>query len=79
MVRIEEHGRAVLTTDLPEKGLVTRDAGTVVSVHRDEAGGPSGYTLEFFSLSGETIALVTVAADTVRPAEATDVTHARGA
>lgn len=79
MTNIEEHGRAILTADLPEKSLVAGDVGTVVSVHRDEAGDPAGYTLEFFSLSGETIALATVAADAVRPVEATDVIHARGA
>jgi hypothetical protein len=65
---------------VPEKGLVAGDVGTVVSVHHSEDGErPAGYTLEFLSLSGETIALATVGADAVRPAEATDVTHARSA
>ncbi|MDQ3386747.1 MAG: DUF4926 domain-containing protein [Actinomycetota bacterium] len=80
MKGIEEHGRAILTADVPEKGLMAGDVGTVVSVHDIEAGGlPAGYTLEFFSLSGETIALATVAAGYVRPARATDITHARSA
>lgn len=74
---IAEHERAILTTDVPEKSLVAGDVGTVVSVHRPEGEEVAGYTLEFFSLSGETITLATVTADAVRPAEATDFTHAR--
>lgn len=77
MTSIAEHERAILTTDVPEKGLIAGDVGTVVSVHRSEGEGAAGYTLEFFSLSGETITLATVTADAVRPAKATDVTHAR--
>jgi hypothetical protein len=75
VARIAEHQRAVLATDVPEKGLVAGDAGTVISVHHSEDGErPAGYTLEFFSLSGETIALATVCAGAARPAGATDVT-----
>jgi hypothetical protein len=56
-----------------EKDLVAGDAGTVVSVHHSEAGDLlAGYTLEFFSLSDETIALAAVGA--ARPAGPTGVT-----
>lgn len=80
MRSIAEHERAILTTDVPEKGLVAGDVGTVVSVYyAEDSEQPAGYTLEFFSLSGESIALATVGAGAVRPAEATDVTHARSA
>jgi hypothetical protein len=80
MTSIEEHERAVLTADVPEKGLVAGDVGTVVSVHYSQDGGhPAGYTLEFFSLSGETIALAVVDADCVRSTRATDVNHVRSA
>lgn len=80
MASVQEHGRVILTTDVPEKGLVAGDVGTVVSVHYSEDGEhPAGYTLEFFSISGETIALATVGTDAVRPTEATDVTYARSA
>lgn len=75
---IQEHERAILTTDVPEKGLVAGDVGTVVSVHQPEDGEqPAGYTLEFFSLSGETMVVATVGAYAVRLARATDITHAR--
>ncbi len=75
-MNIDEHERAILTRDVPEKGLVAGDVGTVVSVH-DGDDRPAGYTLEFFSLSGETLAVVAVAADAVRPVGPREVTHAR--
>jgi hypothetical protein len=74
---IEEHERAVLKRDLPEKGLVAGDVGTVVSVHAGEGDEPAGYTLEFFSPAGETITLATVTADDVRGTGAREVLHAR--
>lgn len=73
---IDEHERAILTRDVPEKGLVAGDVGTVVSVHAGD-DGPAGYTLEFFSLSGETLAVAAVTADAVRPVDPWEVTHAR--
>ncbi len=82
---INEHERAVLTRDVPEKSLKAGDVGTVVSVHEaaeSSAGSTngesaSGYTLEFMSPSGETIALATVFADAVRAARPREVNHAR--
>ncbi len=77
-MRIEEHEGAVLTKDLPEEGFVAGDVGTVVSVHEDEEGGaPSGYTLEFFSLDGETLGVVTVPAEALRPVGKGEVVHSR--
>ena len=80
---VDEHERAVLTRDVPGKGLVAGDVGTVVSIHEGD-DGPAGYTLEFFSVSGETLAVAAVAAvaaDAVRPAGRSfgprEVTHAR--
>lgn len=49
------------------------DVGTVVEIHDDGAG----YSLEFFSPSGETVAVATVVADAARPAEEDEVLHAR--
>ncbi|CAN5289074.1 DUF4926 domain-containing protein [soil metagenome] len=70
---IERYKEAVLTKDLPEKGLKAGDVGTVVEIH--DAG--AGYSLEFFSPSGETVAVATVAAKAVRPAGDDEVLHAR--
>ncbi len=74
---IEEFEEAVLVKDLPEKGLVAGDVGTVVDVHRADDGSVGGYTLEFFSLSGDTLAVAAVTADAVRPVDPGEVTHAR--
>lgn len=76
---IAEHERAVLTRDVPEKGLKAGDVGTVVSVHASRSDGEerAGYTLEFMSPSGETVAIATVFADAVRPVGSREVNHAR--
>ncbi len=73
---IEEHERAILAEDLPEKGLKTGDVGTVVSVHEGEREA-AGYTLEFFTPSGDTVAVVIVPADAVLPVGDRQVLHAR--
>ncbi len=73
---IERYKEAVLTRDLPKKGLKAGDVGTVVEVYEDEAAGV-GYSLEFFSPSGETVAVATVLADAARPASGDEVLHAR--
>jgi len=69
----QELQRVVLTTDLPDHGLAEGDVGTVVDVY---AGG-EGYEVEFLTLTGETIGVVTVTADQVRAVSGSDVTHAR--
>ena len=59
---IKEHDVVVLTQDLPEDRLKAGDVGTVVHIHR----GGAGYTVEFMTLSGRTIAVTTVMASHVR-------------
>jgi hypothetical protein len=70
---VEEHDRAVLTRDLPQDGFVAGDVGTVVHVYRSGAA----YEVEFFSLDGETLDVVTVPAEALRPAGAHEVLHSR--
>jgi hypothetical protein len=70
---IEELASVVLTTDLPEHGLRAGDIGSVVLVHQE--GG--GYTVEFVTLGGETVAVVTVLAGAVRPVRSDEIAHAR--
>jgi hypothetical protein len=70
---IEELASVVLTTDMPERGLRAGDIGTVVLVHQ----GRQGFTVEFMTLSGETIAVVTLAANQVRPIRANEIAHVR--
>lgn len=73
MVPLKELDSAVLTADLPEHRLRAGDVGTIVLVHR----GGQGYEVEFITLTGETIDVVTVSAAQVRPVAESDVTHAR--
>ena len=70
---IEELASVVLTTDMPERGLLTGDIGTVVLVHQQG----QGYTVEFVTLGGETVAVVTLSAEQVRPIRANEIAHAR--
>lgn len=70
---IHELKRVVLTTDLLEHGLKRGDVGTVVLTHR----GGAGYEVEFVTLDGETVAVVTVLSSQVRPIERREIAHAR--
>ncbi len=70
---IEELASVVLTTDIPERDLRAGDIGTVVLVHQ----GGLGYTVEFITLSGDTVAVVTLSADQVRPIRPNEIAHAR--
>ncbi len=70
---MKELDSVVLTRDLPEHGLKKGDIGTVVLVHGDGAG----YEVEFMALDGETMAVVSLPAEEVRPADRRDIPHAR--
>lgn len=70
---LEEFDRAVLLADVPQSGLTAGDIGTVVMVH---AGG-QGYTIEFMTLDGKTIAVETLSANRVRPIHANEIAHVR--
>ena len=70
---IDELESVVLTTDLPEHNLRAGDIGTVVMVH--EAG--RGYSVEFLTLRGATLAVVTLEADQVRRIEPNEIAHVR--
>ena len=69
---MKELDTLVLTEDLPEHGLVRGDVGTVVLVHE---GG--GYEVEFMTLDGETIAVVSLFPGQVRPVAKREIAQAR--
>ena len=73
MNMMNELDDVILTRDLPEHGLNVGDIGTVVLVHR----GRKGYEVEFTSLNGETIAVVTLLADEVRAVQPNEIAHVR--
>jgi hypothetical protein len=70
---IKEHDCVVLTQEVPEEGLEAGDIGTVVHVH---AGG-AGYEVEFMTLAGRTLAVVTLGPQQMRAIQPRDVAHVR--
>ena len=70
---INEHDVVVLTEDVPDARLEAGDIGTVVHVH---AGG-ADYEVEFMTLAGQTMAVVTLRPAQVRAIQPGDVAHVR--
>ena len=70
---INEHDCVVLTANVPDDGLAAGDVGTVVHIHK----GGDGYEVEFMTLTGETVAIVTLLAGQVRPLNRRDLAHTR--
>lgn len=70
---IKEHECIVLLQDLPEDGLKAGDIGTVVHIHT----GGAGYEVEFMTLAGETVAVVTLLPSQLRPIARHDLAHVR--
>lgn len=70
---INEYDRVILLNDLPEHRLKAGDVGTVVHLYTDG----EACELEFFTLDGQTLDVVTVALSEVRPVGMMDILHAR--
>lgn len=70
---INEHDCVVLTDDVPDAGLEAGDIGTVVHVHK----GGAGYEVEFMTLAGKTVAVVTLRPAQLRTIQPRDVARVR--
>jgi hypothetical protein len=70
---IANHSDVILTSDLPEHGLTKGDIGTVVLIHKEG----EGYEVEFTTLDGETVAIVTLLAGQIRPSKPREIAHVR--
>ena len=70
---IKEHDRIVLLKDLPEDGLQAGDVGTVVHIHRQG----EAFEVEFMTLDGGTVAVVTLLSSQMRAVSKRDITHVR--
>jgi len=70
---MKELETVVLAEDLPEQGLRAGDLGTIVMVHQRGAG----YEVEFVTLEGGTVAVVTLTAAQVRQVDPHEIAHAR--
>lgn len=73
MPGIAELDHVALARDFPEHGLVSGDIGCVMMVHEDG----KGFTIEFVSLGGKTVAILTVVAAAIRQLGAREIAHVR--
>ena len=70
---IREHDFVVLTRAVPEARLEAGDVGVVVHVYRDGAA----FEVEFTRIDGDTVAVETLPAGSIRAATGSDMPHAR--
>jgi hypothetical protein len=63
---MKQFPRAILTVDLPDEGLRAGDIGTIVDEHVVPGVAEKGYSVEFFDMTGRTVAVVTVPASSLR-------------
>ena len=77
--RISELDLVVFTSDVPDEGVEAGDVGVVLMAHPGHDDVPPGYTIEVTTILGDTIAVVSVPADMVRPVSELDVRHTRPA
>ncbi len=66
----------ILTVDLPEQGLCEGDVGTLVERHV-VPGSEAGFSVEFFDMTGRTVAVATVPESKLRAPTSEDVPSAR--
>lgn len=70
---ITELDQVILTTNLAEYGLQAGDIGTVILVHQEG----SGYEVEFVTLAGKTVAIVSLFSSQVRAISDREIAQAR--
>jgi len=56
----------ILTRDVADRGLRSGDVGTVIERHTAPGMTEEGYSVEFFDMTGNTVAVVTVPASVLR-------------
>lgn len=69
----QELDRVILKIALPKYDLEQGDIGTVVLVHQ----GGAGYEVEFVTLNGDTVAVVSLYNEQIRPISTREIAHAR--
>jgi hypothetical protein len=69
---MKELETVVLVKDLPDHRLKSGDVGTVVHVHPK-----GGYEVEFVTLGGETLAVVSLTSSDIRRTEKREIPHVR--
>ena len=62
----ELYSEVILTRDVAEEGLRAGDVGTVVERHVAPGAGDEGYSIEFFDMTGNTVAVAALPAGALR-------------
>lgn len=70
---IQELDIVIPVKDFPDQGLVKGDMGAVIMVH----DGRKAFEVEFVTLAGDALGVLTLTADEVQPISAQDVPHVR--
>ena len=66
MLPVDLYSDVILTRDVEEHGLRAGDVGTIVERHRVPGIPEDGYSVEFFDMIGNTVAVVTLPASALR-------------
>jgi hypothetical protein len=77
MPELELYKDAILTVDIPTAGLRAGDVGTVVDRRQVPDVAEIGYNVEFFDMTGRTVAVVTVPASSLRAPTSADLPSVR--
>lgn len=70
---IKELDRIILTRDVPENNLKKGDIGTIVMIHNNG----SGFEVEFNTLDGDTLTVVTLNSEDIREIRKREIAHVR--
>ena len=70
---INELDQVELLEDIPTQGLRAGDVGTVMLVHQNG----KGFTLEFLTWDGDTVAIATVSPDKIRSVPSNEIPRTR--
>jgi hypothetical protein len=63
---LDLYSDVILTRDIEGHGLRAGDVGTVAERHHVPEVAEEGYSVEFFDMTGNTVAVITVPATSVR-------------
>lgn len=63
----------VLTHDAPENSLKEGDVGVVVHIHKEN----EAFEVEFVDAKGETVAILTLDHEDIRPMQSREILHVR--
>ena len=75
-MNVDLYQDVILNVDLPEHGLRAGDVGTLVERH-DVPGMEVGYSVEFFDMTGRTVAVATLPSSLLRAPTSSDRPTAR--